>query len=262
MTHQVTFEVPPQQATLVPGRCFKLAMETVSYAAPRNGVILKDGTIINNDSITDGTYDVLLWTGVGAVQETQITIVNGKALNPTQAVFCIAEVNSVEPVYKVQSMGFTEEGTIQVTSMSWPLDESGYSQVITGWDIPGNWVIDGAIGTTDQPGIIVQSFDGVTLIGPSTLTINSPENYSAIVNGTGAGFTYSWSGAGLTFGTPSASITTISATSTGAKTANCAVTRNGVTITASHPILAVSASTSTTIGGVTVSGAASLSPGS
>jgi hypothetical protein len=258
ITHQVTFEIPPLQATLVPGRCFKLAMESVSYSAPSNGVILKDGSIIKgDDSFADGTYDVLLWTGSGGIQETQITIVNGKALNAVQAVFCIAEVTTSEPVYKVQSMGFTDTGDIQVTALSWPLDSNGYSQIASGWDISGNWIIEGVIGNTDAPGSITTSFTGVTIVGSSTATVGVSENYSAIVSGTGTGYTYSWSGSGLTFGTPVSPSTTITVTSAGAKTASCAVTRNGVTITATLAILGVTGGGgSTTIGAITISGSA------
>lgn len=254
-THQVDLSTVPQQATLVPGRCFRLAMETVSYAKPRNGAILSDGTIIASDSISDGSYDVLLWDGSNQIQEVTIVISGGKAVGQSQSVFTIAELAATEQTYKVQSMGFNDQGNIDVVALHWPTDASGYSEVSAGWDVTGNWTIEGAIGSTDAPGTITASFTGVTIVGSSTLTVGVAGSYSAVVSGTGTGYSYAWSGAGLTFGSPTAAVTTITATSGGAKTASCAVTRGGVTITGTQAITALTTTGTTTIGTVTVSGA-------
>jgi hypothetical protein len=254
VTHQVTFETIPQQATLSPGRCCRLAMETVAYETARNGAILADGTIVSSEPIADGTYDALLWNGSSQTQEVGLVILGGRAVNQGQVVFCLAERNATEMTYKVQSMAFNDAGNIAVTALHWPTDDDGLSLISDGFDVAQNWVIEGAIGSTDAPGTITASFTGVTITGPSTLTVNVAGSYAAVVSGTGTGFTYSWTGAGLTFGTPTAAATTITATSSGSKTASCAVTRGGVTITDTHPILAVAAPTSTTIGTVTITG--------
>jgi hypothetical protein len=254
-THQVDLTTIPQQATLVPGRCFRLAMETVSYAKPRNGAILADGTVMASNDIADGSYSVLLWDGTNQIQETTLTISSGKAVGQGQAVFTIAELAATEQTYKVQSMGFNEDGNINVAALHWPTDASGYSAVSAGWDVTGNWTIEGAIGSTDAPGTITPSFSGVTIVGASSLTVGVPSSYSAVVSGTGTGYTYAWSGAGLTFGSATSAVTTITATSIGAKTASCAVTRGGVTITGTQAIAALSATGTTTIGTVTISGA-------
>ena len=253
-THQVEFSTVPQQATLTPGRCFKLAMETVAYAKPRNGAILADGTIISNEPMGDGTYDVLLWTGVSEIQETQLTIAGGKATNQPQAVFTVAELAATEQTYKVQSMAFNEQGNIEVTALHWPVNSSGYGTISAGWDVPGNWIIEGAIGSTDSPGTITQSFTGVTIVGPSTLTAGIAGSFSAVISGTGTGFTYSWTGTGLTFGSSGSATTTITSATSGTKTATCAVTRSGTTISATYSILVASTTASTTIGTVTVAG--------
>jgi len=254
-THQVTFSTVPQQATLSPARCFRLAMETVAYAKPRNGAILADGTILASDPLSDGTYSVMLWDGVGGIQETTITITGGTAVSQPQAVFTIAELAAKEQTYKVQSMAFNDEGNIDVTALHWPTNTSGYSTISTGWDVSGNWVIEGAVGSTDAPGTITPTFTGATVVGPSTLTVGVAATYSAVVSGTGTGYSYVWSGTGLSFGSSTAAVTTITATSAGAKTASCAVTRSGVTITATQAVFAAAVSGSTTIGTVTISGA-------
>jgi hypothetical protein len=142
-----------------------------------------------------------------------------------------------------------------VVALHWPTDASGYSAVSAGWDVTGNWTIEGAIGSTDAPGTITDSFTGVTIVGASSLTVGIASSYSAVVSGTGTGYSYSWSGTGLTFGSPTASVTTITATSGGTKTASCAVTRGGTTITGTQAIAALSAASATTIGTVTISGA-------
>lgn len=253
ITHQVAFETIPQQAMLSPGRCFRLAMETVAYATPRNGAILADGTITASEAMADGAYPVLLWDGVGQIQETQLQVLAGRAVGQGQAVFTLADVFGTETTYKVQSMAFNDKGNIEVTALHWPTTD-GFSDVATGWEAPGNWTIEGAIGSTDAPGSLTASFTGVQITGPGTLTVGVAGSYAAVISGTGTGFTYAWSGAGLTFGSASAATTTITASSAGAKAASCAVTRGAVTITDTHPILAVAAGTTTTIGTVTITG--------
>jgi hypothetical protein len=252
-THQVRYAVIPQRANFSPARCFRLAAETVSYVSPRNGAILGDGTIISNPPLGDGTYDVLLQGG-GATQETQITVVNGRAVNQANAMFTVAELAATEKTYKVLTMGFKDNGDIEVTALYWPTDNSRRSLVSAGWDVDTNWVIEGAIGSGALSGSLAPSFSGALINGPGTLTVGTAASYSVIVSGTGTGFTYNWSGTGLTFGSASSAATTITASSAGNKTANCTVSRGGVTFTATHPILAAAATGTTTIGSVTVSG--------
>jgi hypothetical protein len=214
---------------------------------------LDDGTIISNPALSDGTYNVLLQGG-GATQETEITVVNGRAINQPSAMFTVAELAATEKTYKVSTMGFNDNGDIEVTALFWPTDSSRRSLVSAGWDVTANWVIEGAIGSGTLSGSLAPSFSGVSITGPGTLTVGTAASYSAIVSGTGTGFTYSWSGTGLTFGSASSAVTTITASSAGNKTASCAVSRSGVTLTATHLILAATATGTTTIGSVTVSG--------
>jgi hypothetical protein len=252
-THQVRYAVIPQRANFSPARCFRLAAETVSYVSPRNGAILDDGTIISNPALSDGTYNVLLQGG-GATQETQITVVNGRAINQASAMFTVAELAATEKTCKVSTMGFNDNGDIDVTALYWPTDSSRRSLVSAGWDVAANWVIEGAVGSGTLSGSLAPSFSGASITGPGTLTVGTAASYSVIVSGTGTGFTYSWSGTGLTFGSASSAVTTITASSAGNKIASCTVSRGGVTFTSTHPILAAAATGTTTIGSVTVSG--------
>lgn len=218
ITHSVSFKTVPTKAGLEIGRCFKLGLETVNYKQPNNGVIGPDGTITSIDPISNGTYDVLLWDGITtAIQEVVITVENGIALNRYNSVFCLKESTTDTVAYKVQSLSFDEDGNLQVEASVFPLKPNNYSLITDGWDVPSNWIIEGEIagGENDEPE--EPSFDGVSIIGPSSLTKNVGDDFTALVSGTEATYTYQWfvAGLGVTFSAPNSPTTRVTATITG-----------------------------------------------
>ena len=258
ITHSVRFKTVPSQAALEVGRCFKLGLETVSYNVPRNGAIDAKGNITTTEPLADGTYTVLLWRSTSGTQieETQLIVQNQRTTTYTNAVFCVKESSAETRAYKVQSLGFDEDGNIQVEALYFPLNADGYSQMVDGWDVTTNWVIEGQLGTSEESGTSTSTFSGVNIIGPRTVTVSSASAFSALVSGGSGTYTYSWSGSGVTFGSASSATTTVTATSSGSKTITCAVTRSGgSTITASKTITAVAAATANTIGTVSITGA-------
>lgn len=254
-THSVRFKTTPTQASLQVGRCFKLGLETVIYNQPNNGAIDVNGVITSTEVINDGTYEVLLWDGkTNAIQETTLSISGQKAADHTSAVFCIKEVSSEIRAYKAQSIGYDEDGNVQVEASYFPLDGNDVSLLVDGWDVASNWIIEGAIGTSEESGTVSSPFTGVSLIGPGTLTVGSASTYTALVSGGAGSYSYAWSGSNVTFGSSSAPSTTVSTTTPGAKTLTCTVTRGSLAQSASKTITAVSPSTATTIGTVTLTG--------
>lgn len=257
-THSVRFKTIPSEAALEVGRCFKLGLETVSYNQPRNGAIDSKGNITTTEPLADGTYTVLMWQGNGSnqIDEAELVVRNQISTVYSNAVFCVKESSVETRAYKVQSLGFDEDGNIQVEATYFPLDAGGYSEIVNGWDVPNNWIIEGQLGTSEDTSNTTSVFTGVSIIGPGTVTVNSASSFSALISGSGGAGTYSyaWSGAGVTFGSASSQTTTVTATSSGSKTITCAVTKSGNTLSGSKTIIAVTATTVTSIGTVTITG--------
>lgn len=255
VTHSIKFRTVPTQASLEIGRCFKVGLETTAYLQPNNGAIDSNGSITTIQPLADGTYDVMLWNGTGnAIMNTKLNVVNQSTTEYTNAVFCVNQGSAEVRAYKVQSIGFDEDGNIQVEAIYFPLNDQDYSLISDGWDIEENWIIDGRIGTSENSGSITSSFNGVQIIGRSSIAVGSSSSYSALVSGGSGIYTYSWSGTGVTFGTPSAATTTVSVSTSGTKTITCSVTRNSTTRTATKNITAVAATAIATIGTVSITG--------
>lgn len=256
ITHSVRFRTVPSQAALEVGRCFKLGLETVSYNQPRNGAIDSKGTITSTEPLADGTYTVLMWRGTSGTQieEVELVVQNQRTSSYTNAVFCVKEASAETRAYKVQSLGFDEDGNIQVEAMYFPLNAEGYSQMADGWDVTSNWTIEGQIGTSEDSGTTDSPFNGVSITGPNTVTANAGATYTALVSGGAGSYSYSWSGSGVTFGSASSASTTVTPPSAGAYTITCAVTKDGTTLSGSKTLTAVAATTSGTIGTITLTG--------
>ena len=218
VTHSVSFKTVPTEAGLEIGRCFKLGLETVNYAQPNNGAISSDGTITSIDPISNGTYDVLLWNGTtNAIQQVQLNVVNGKATNFSNAVFCIKTATVSTVAYKVQSLSFDEEGNLQVEASVFPLKSNDYSLITEGWEVPGNWIIEGEIAGGETDAFEEAFFDGVNILGPSSLTKNVADEYTALISGTVGTYSYQWSSSspGVTFSAPTAATTQVTVASEG-----------------------------------------------
>lgn len=259
ITHSVRFKTVPTQAALEIGRCFKLGLETSAYLQPNNGAIDSKGKITTVEPLADGSYEVMLWNGTtGAIIETELNVINQSTSEFTNAVFCIKQGSTETRAYKVQSLGFDEDGNIQVEAVYFPLNEQDISLITSGWDVESNWVIEGRIGTSENAGSTVSAFTGVQIVGKNSSVVGVASTYSALVSGGAGTYTYAWSGSGVTFGSPAAATTTVTATSAGSCTITCAVTRAGVTLFASKTITAVAPTTVGTIGAVTLTGSTAV----
>jgi hypothetical protein len=206
-THQVKFTTTTDQAALELGKCFKLAMETLTYDSPTNGYIAEDGTVTSWPELADGIYQAQVWNGTTrAIQEITLSISGGRSQNWTGGVFCLAERVMETQTYKVQSLAFDEEGNLEVEAIHWPTDEVGVSNISDGWNVDGNWIIEGAIGDTDSPIELNPTFDSVQIIGPSLMTVGNPADFRAVVSGPDGDYVYDWDPDG-TF--PAQPVTTI-----------------------------------------------------
>ena len=120
VSHAISFETLPSEATLEVGSIIKLGMECLRYEQPRNGCIGPGGKVVSWPPMDDGRYDVILWDGT-QIREQELQIVAGHA-EPVSSVFCLADKETKAEAYKVQSVGFTEDGNVEVEAIYWPLD--------------------------------------------------------------------------------------------------------------------------------------------
>ena len=141
-THQVKFKTTADHATFDLGKCFKLGLETLVYDQPQNGYIAQDGTITSWPEIADGTYTVIYWNGSGgSVEEKQLTVNSGKG-DLDSGVFCVASVQERRRSTKSKACLLTRKATSMLRP-STGLNASGYSIISDGWNVDGNWSIDG-----------------------------------------------------------------------------------------------------------------------
>ena len=143
ITHQVTFKTLPTEARLELGRCIRLGLETTLYETPANGCVDEEGLVRTWPELVDGTYQVLLWDGMtDAIQETSLTISDGRSA-AVNTVFCVANRQAKVRTYKVSSIGFDEDGNVDVEAVSFPtLEDTGYSSLTVDWDNPEAWKIE------------------------------------------------------------------------------------------------------------------------
>lgn len=261
-THSVRFKTIPTEAALEVGRCFKLGLETTAYSQPNNGAIDSNGKVTTTVALSDGTYEVLLWDGItNEIQETSLSIANGIASGLRSSVFCLKQAFIETRAYKVQSLGYDEDGNISVEAIYFPLQDNGYSAMVDGWDVESNWVIEGRIGNSEETGVINAVFTGASIIGPGTVTTDVASTYTALVSGGAGVYSYQWSGTGVTFGSATSASTSVTSTSDGSKTITCAVTLDGLTQSTSKTIVSVAAEVAETLGTVTLNGSLTASVG-
>ena len=132
VTHAIRFKTVPTEATIQVGSIIKLGMESLRYEQPRNGAISKNGTVVSWPALSDGEHEVILWDGK-AVRETTLKVARGKA-EPRGAVFCLADKQRKAEAYKVQSIGFDEDGNVDIEAMYWPLDNNDFSLLAKTFD--------------------------------------------------------------------------------------------------------------------------------
>lgn len=146
-THTIRFKTVPSEAALDIGSVFKLGLETTAFEQPQNGAIASDGTVTAWPPLADGSYSVLLWDGINpTISETTLTISGGKS-SYSNAVFCLRSSQTNTQTYKTQSLSFDEDGNIEVEAVHFPVNNTGVSRVVDGFDDDNNWFLDGLIGT-------------------------------------------------------------------------------------------------------------------
>ena len=141
LTHTVTFKTTPTQASVDIGSVFKVGMETINYDQPQNGAVAANGEVTAWPPIDDGTYNVLLYNGGTSINETTLTVANGKSTE-VNSVFCLRDAISQTQSYKTQSVSFDEDGNIDIVGTYFPTTVNGVAQIVEDFD-DANFVIEG-----------------------------------------------------------------------------------------------------------------------
>ncbi len=129
VTHSVAFKTTPTEASIQVGSIIQLGIETAHFNQPTNGCISATGDVSSWPELADGTYDVLIWDG-NKLFETQLPLLSGKTSAVTNAIFSIKETGVSAQAYKVQSIGFDEDGNVDVEAIYWPVNEQGFSRLV------------------------------------------------------------------------------------------------------------------------------------
>jgi hypothetical protein len=129
VTHSVAFKTTPTEASIQVGSIIQLGIETTHFNQPTNGCISSTGHVSSWPELANGTYDVLLWDG-NTLIETQLPVMNGRTSAFTNAIFSVKETGVSAQAYKVQSIGFDEDGNVDVEAIYWPINEKGFSRLV------------------------------------------------------------------------------------------------------------------------------------
>ena len=131
--HGLKFETTPQAAmSLMPGDYFRLYSESTHTSRFSNGVITDGGVLQSQTTVSNGN-SIYYWKPgeEGVKGPTPIIISDGLADDAFRGcVFTIAQTNSSDRVYKVESLTFAEDGFVEVAGSYVPLTDDGYVAVL------------------------------------------------------------------------------------------------------------------------------------
>ena len=136
--HGITFQCAPQSVIgLSPGDYFRLYSEITHTSRFSNGIVLPDGTIQSQTSISNGD-SIYYWNPNddarnGEVQSGTISISGTKATGPSGirgSVFTKAQSNALDRIYKIESLSYGEDGLIEVAGSFVPLTSAGKLAVL------------------------------------------------------------------------------------------------------------------------------------
>ena len=127
-THAVKFKTVPTEASIQAGSIIKVGLETLKYDSPTAGCITSDGTV-QASPMPAGDVQCLTWDGKTMLTET-LNFAAGKVSGRSNLVFMATTSEVKSQGYKVQSIGFDEDGNLDVEAVYWPLESDGSSSLL------------------------------------------------------------------------------------------------------------------------------------
>jgi hypothetical protein len=142
--HGIKFETTPQSAmSLEPGEYFRVASKSTHTDRFTSGSVDFEGNITSSQTYGEGvSIQVVYWKpGSTAISETTTTVVGNKVTQSALfgCLFCQKTEKSEARVYKCESLSYADDGLVEVTGSSSPLDEQG-QLLLLDWDAESDFV--------------------------------------------------------------------------------------------------------------------------
>jgi hypothetical protein len=124
-----------------PGDLIRVAMDVTSFNEFNNGAVLGNGTVVSTTPLANGTYDVVSWSGSGAVNDAgTLTVTNGQG-SPAGIMFTVKQTSTQVRTYQISRITPTEDGAYDIEAVHMPINNAGVLLVAADWDTAGAWVI-------------------------------------------------------------------------------------------------------------------------
>lgn len=124
-----------------PGDMIRVAMDATSYDEFNNGAVLGDGTVVSSQALSDGTYDVVSWTGTGDVDDSGSLTVSGGIGSPAGIIFTVRRTTTETRSYQISKITPTDDGAYSIEAIHMPTDANGFMLAAADWDSAAAWVI-------------------------------------------------------------------------------------------------------------------------
>jgi hypothetical protein len=124
-----------------PGDLIRVAMDVTTFNEFNNGAVLGNGTVVSTTPLANGTYDVVSWSGSGAVNDAgTLTVTNGQG-SPAGIMFTVKQTSTQVRTYQISRITPTEDGAYDIEAVHMPINNAGVLLVAADWDTAGAWVI-------------------------------------------------------------------------------------------------------------------------
>ena len=114
-------------AGLTPGNYFRFVSEAVHTSRVNNGVISEDGVISGTTSLEPGlSYSIFYWKpGTEGILQGRLFIDNDGNPSLRGIVYTIQNTSTTDRIYKVESIGYAEDGLVEITGTFTPIRSGG-----------------------------------------------------------------------------------------------------------------------------------------
>lgn len=141
-TVKITTTYEALTSSLAPGDFIKVALDYTHYNQFNNGAVTETGQLVSSSALSDGSYDIVYWTGEQAAEVQEGTLVvsnNGTTASPTGIVFTVKSSEILTRTYRIDSIQPSDEG-YEIDAVHTPLLEDGTLQLYAEWSNPSFWV--------------------------------------------------------------------------------------------------------------------------
>jgi hypothetical protein len=132
VTHTVSFKTVPDVLAIQPGSYIRVLTSSTSYSAANNGAITDAGELITVNTVSNGTYDALVYyPATSEVKEQKITISSNRVTTSSLygTLFTLLSTQSNQGLYQVEQLTLDEDGLVNIAAVEVPVDSSGASIV-------------------------------------------------------------------------------------------------------------------------------------